>query len=389
MAFQQKRLVQDKSTQIVYMGDGVVTNGTKTLTYPIFIRLTQTQLILIGGKTSLMAVPTKEYTTRAGLKHKFFRDEEGALWRTEKGTTKAGFISNTELVTPPKWKAPLTIYLKATTAKYRQAASASTVNRKVTIKVPNSINSQQAALFFEKLAKALVVGWKFGKTIEVTTPLLKAERTKAETIPTTYLYIPVGIIEQGNLTGAGAISSGKGTQSKTIVYASILEAAAVKFGFTTVAVPGTAEIEKGTKLDGGAAKGGGKYVGWNVFANTKVYSQIWTDVSSQNDETKTAISNSSASVKVKCRFTVITNSVSIKTRKANSKSEYAYFAVPAGTPKGMIAKFILQFKNRPLSFQISTDGKFYGISQPLPPKKGLTVGGNRTKVRNRRRGAKK
>jgi hypothetical protein len=364
MAFLSKKKGQAREYETVYMGDKVVTNGSKTLTSPIFIRILRSTLVAIGAKDT-KKVPGKEYVTNRGLKHKFYRDSAGSVWVDETGTKNGIEHANSRPITGLQGGNKLILTLTKKLSA-RDRANGGDQYEKVTIALPSNINVAQAFEWALSVANASKVQHlKYGDAkIAVGETFKKSLKSGAKgKDPEVTVFVPIAENMGGPLTKAGAI--GKKAGSQTIIYAVMGAASALKFGFDKrFDALDEKEIIKGTSFTGLIAKSGGYGKTYKIFREPKAHNQIFTDAGKDTD-TKTSITVTGTAVKVKVRFTTRNNTADRGAIK--KKSSYAYFSVPAGTPVGVIQDAIMQFPARGRSFQVGSGSQF-GKSYDLPVK---------------------
>ena len=391
MAVQAKRIRStDKTKLIVYIGDQKNPKGED---YPIFIAVERGILNKIGGAKKFDKVPSGSYSTRAGLSYTIFKDDDGMLWKKTTGTVKGVNYSNTTLVTIGKYRNPLTLFLAKTEIRRVSGTTATApTSIKVRLQFPNvATEATVQAFILSTITPSLIVGQKFGKVLVATGKILKTTRgtpaSKKE--PQVVRYAIMGTITDGAANTNGALNQSKGKSAKSVVIAQFTEAAAEAFGFKNVQNSTASDVKEGTKIL--ASNSDKRFVGYSVVDKPILRDSVWSD--SGDDTSNQNLSYGGSGTTAKVRFNYVdTGRQSVASGRFASVSTYVKFACPSGTPVGMIAKFIVNLKRYGVSFQVSTDGKNYGTSYPLPSKPGMALprsAGNRDKVRNRRRGAKK
>jgi hypothetical protein len=393
MAIASKKVkVTDKARVIVYVGDQKNADGKD---YPIFISVPREVLKELGGVKKFDKVPSETYTTPSGLTYTVFKDNDGLLWKQVKGTKKGVNYSNTTLVTVGENKNPLIVYLTKTEVK-RVAGKTATAptTKEVKIKFPTYATSATVISWLTKnVADALTVGYKFGDVLIQTGKILKSTRgaTGSQKKPQTPKFSIMGTMVVGAANTGGGINKAKGKSDKAIIIATFSDKAAEQFGFTKVEPTEIKDITDGTKVVGNNADK--RFLGYSVVNKPVLRDAVWRE---SGENAAASLSTSGTGTTVKVRFNYLdTGRSSVATGKAVRTSTYVKFAVPSGVPVGMIAKFIVNLKRFGVSFQISTDGKNFGTSYPLPNKPGMglqritTTARTAGKVRNRRRGAKK
>lgn len=392
MAIQAKKVkASDRAKVIVYVGDQQNAQGQD---YPIFISAYREVLKELGGAKRFDKVPSSTYTTPSGLSYTVFKDADGLLWKQVKGTKKGVDYSNTTLVTVGGNRNPLTVYLTKTEVK-RVAGKTATAPTSKVVKLffPTYANAETVIGWFTKtVADALTVGYKFGDALIQTGRILKSTRggTGSQKKPQTPKYSIVGTMVKARINTDGGLNKSDAKKNKCVVIATFSDKAAEQFGFTKVDAADIKDITEGTKLTGLANDR--KFSGYSVVDKPVLRDSIW----GQQDDGSNQLASAGTGTTVKVRFNYLdAGSSSIATGKLARTSTYVKFAVPSGVPIGMIAKFIVNLKRYGVSFQISTDGKNFGTSYPLPNKPGMglqrvtTKARTAGKVRNRRRGARR
>lgn len=390
MAVQARKVKSaDKTKLIVYIGDQKNSKGED---YPIFIAVERGILGQLGGAKKFDKVPSGSYSTRAGLSYTIFKDDDGMLWKKTTGTVKGVNYSNTTLVTIGKYRNPLTLFLAKT--EIRRVSGTTTTaptSIKVRLQFPNVATEATVQEFILRaITPSLIVGQKFGKVLVATGKILKATRgtTASKKEPQVVRYAIMGTITDGAANTNGALNQSKGKSAKSVVIAQFTEAAAEAFGFKNVQSCTANDVKDGTKIL--ASNSDKRFIGYSVVDKPILRDSVWSD---SGDTSNQNLSYGGSGTTAKVRFNFVdTGRQSVASGKFVRTSTYVKFACPSGTPVGMIAKFIVNLKRYGVSFQISTDGKNYGTSYPLPSKPGMALPrsvGDRDKVRNRRRGAKK
>jgi hypothetical protein len=396
MPLQAKQRVKstDKAKIIVYVGDQ---QNAQSQTYPIFISVARNILTELGGVKKFGRVPIGTYLTDSGLTHSYFKDSDGLLWKKVTGIKKGVNYNHTSLVTVANCRNALTLYLAKTEVKKVPGKTSTTpTSKQVKLLFPSYVTEATVQEFIlAVITPSLIVGQKFGKTLTATGTILKATRgtPASKKLPQTPRYSIMGTITSGAANTNGALNKSAGKSSKSVVIAQFTEKAAEAFGFTGVVACTAKDVKEGTKIVGNNADK--RFTGFSVVDKPILHDSVWSDAGENSNQN---ISDSGTGVTVKVRFnylsTAVTQSPGGNGKRAPS-STYVKFACPAGTPVGMIAKFIVNLKRYGVSFQISTDGKNYGTSYPLPNKPGMglqrvtTTARTAGKVRNRRRGARR
>lgn len=373
----KKNLVNEYST--IFVGDKIVSVNDKPVSSPIFVKVLKRSLVKLGGfakfESYLRAEP---YKTASGLQHKYFRSE-GVLWVTETGKKGDNTYSNTTPVEAFFGDNKLTLTLKAKVPK-NVGGTIKQAHDTVTILLPASMNAEQVGAFVKSKLRDKIIAWKYGKVTENLSGLTKEKSTRKTVkkdknvdvgLP---FYMPVGVQVNGRLTKTGSQSKAIADTKNTVVYGVVYESSALVMGFKGTEESTEKDIKNGTKTGSGGSQGAGKYVNFQAFKTPKVYSQIWSNVSTKNDETKTPIAVSGTGLKVKLRYTSnkVTAIAGAKfDKKINSENTYAYFSVPAGTCLGLIMDFVMNLPIRPRSFQLGSGSQF-GNSYTVPSKSGST-----------------
>jgi hypothetical protein len=369
----KKNLVNEY--QVVYFGDKETKIGARKIESPIFIKVLKRHLVVLGALTKLPQIPSKSYTTQSGLTQKYYIDEQTKLiWKTQKGQKDGIEYENSEIVDPPIFNNELVLTLIKTSKNSKGTES----NIKISLGLPAFVTVTDVAKFIEVFKKALVK-WKFGTVTEnlqeLYTPIRKKATSggsrkastprgaKGKSKSEAPFYIPIG--RNTNTTGL-LKSGGAGKKSKTeskLVVAVIYNDSAKLLGYGKPKQTEKKNIESGTVFGQSKTKLSNTLIGFDAFEKPGLFSQIWEKVNDDSDGYRIeGLSDPGTGITVKCRYTRNAIASGSKIKKT---SEYAYFSVPSGTPKGLIGEFLTQVPSRPRSFQISTGGS-YGTSTLIP-----------------------
>jgi hypothetical protein len=354
------------------------------IAYPIFIKILRRHLALLGGVKKSEIVPSKVYKTAAGLEHRYTRDAKGTVWRVQTGIKNGIRYNNEAPVSPNTGGTPLILVLEKTigsSGTQRSGTQAGKVrsfrrqtNVKTRIPVPPICSLSDVNDFIQKIKKvAKLEGWKYGDASEnfVTGKSFSSGTSKKAggTSKKANWYIPVGKIYDQKVNTDG--SSNKSTGSRTdkgLVVATLSGKAALLLGLGKPREANAADIEKGTqyKTSKNNSIGSGRVdKEYTVFNKMIVYTQIWLDV--KDSKTKTCLTTPGTGVHVKIRFTKnrVVGDVIKKVNTVKSNSSYAHILLPAGTPIGFVHNALMTMPKIGRSFQVSLDGKKYGLSYSL------------------------
>jgi hypothetical protein len=374
MPLLSKKANQAKEYVVVQFSD----NDVDGVTSPVFIKILKSTIASLGGLKKLGKVDGT-YKTPSGLTHKYHRDPNGTVWRNVSGQKNGSTYDSTTVVNPMISGNKVTLDLfktKAVSTRGVGVTSKEIVNTKVSFHVPISVNKQQVADWIAVnfgAVSTVIKQWHFGKSTFFAGSEKKPEDNSLKDAKE--YFVPMGSIEVGKANKNGSVA--KAGKNDTLAVAVMRSASVLAFGFKKIESSSVAEIEKGTTLPGTAGKNdGGQASRYGVFKDAKCYSQIWTNVSTENTATQTPIAKPGKSLKVKCRFTKRSNSLRAPSksggkvkRSVEGKNSYAYFYCAAGTPHGLIHEAISNFPTRPRSFQVATGGgNSYGTSYEIPQK---------------------
>lgn len=382
MALKDRKRNQAREYSVIFFG---LSMDSKGRIYPLFIKVLKSTLVKLGlNNKVIQEVPSGTFDTNAGLNAKFTRDDQGTIYRRITGTKNGITYNEVSPVNPELGGAKLTITLEKKIGNTANTRTGTANNRRnstydVSLAIPPSANLEQVKFFINRLKLGSnVLSWKFGKTRE-TLRNFESKNAKKSVERIGNWLIPLAEINRNKLTKEGNFSKASGASVKTIVYAKIGENSAKLLGFTQPKESTDSDVKSGTKFASVANNAiGGKGLFYSVFQKMELYSQVWTKVSSDNKDTKTAVTVPGTGINIKVRFTQRKNAAprtSLKTRKTSgnrikSTNSYAYLQVPSGTPLGLIMMALSNMPKRGRSFQISTDGKTYGNSYDLPQKSG-------------------
>lgn len=354
-----------KEYSTIYFGDSERTVDGNKITSPIFVQILRSNLVLLKA-LKLVEIPKKEYKSAANLSLTFFKAADGLIWRNTKGEIDGKAYENSEVVTPPIFRKKLELTLIATQKNNKGLL----VHKKISIGLPLSVNAQQVASFILPFKGALVKS-KFGDSVTNFQYEIKDRAKNGSREAVAPWYIPIGL----NTVAQGVLKSGAvGKSTKTVdrlVVTTIKNSSAEKLGYTKALEASDKDIDTGTKFGKTQTISSGNLTGFSAFKSPTIYSQIWDDTNYKATGGKTPIASPGTEISVKVRFTQRKNAIfgiGGNGGKIKGKSAYAYLHVPAGTPKGLIAEFLMQTPKRGRSFQIAIGGASYGTSVPLPVK---------------------
>jgi hypothetical protein len=390
MALKTKKTNLASEYYIYYVCDKTVGD----ITSPNFEKALKRDLVKLGGVKKFEKIPSTTYRTQSGLAHKFRRSADGVVYCDVTGVVRGTNYSNTVVVDPPLGAAIVEITTSNAITR-RVAGQVVEVPEKIGLHFTPSLNREQIGLWTQEVlvpaGKALAI--KVGKDTELlalgavkvaakakaaindrkknSRPRgKKGSKVAASKAKIAYdqklavtTYIPLGeTTSNKSLTKAGGVNAGAGSKKK-IIYGVVYEDSAVLMGLAKLDLTSKAEAEKGTVLARGITASSGSFKDFKVFAKLKRYANVWTTASKDNKDTKTSVTNSGTAITVKMRYT--SNSVGSGNVIA-SNNQYAYMAVPSGTPVAFLMEALLQLPSRPRGFQISTGGTTYGKSYTLP-----------------------
>jgi hypothetical protein len=379
-----------KEYEIIFLTENVT---SENITYPVFIKITKANLALLGGAKKLGTVPSEEYTTPSGLKHKYLKTN-GLVWRNVTGTTKLGAkFESTEVAVPTRGTEvlkitvnkvrPLSIKGRAISSRNRFqnnriSARPTSEYKTISIRIPKTVNASQVAEFILSNfgnKGDLVQGWSIGTIKEWYGKKLPASVKNVEPP----VYLPMGVNVDARKLVDGSVGGGANNVSNTVVYAVANRDVAQKLGLTTVEESTQAALKSGTTFGTTNTQSEIRSITWKVFKKPQAFNQVWTSASVKGVATKTPIAVSGVNITVKCRYAKRLNTAAAaggtaRTGRIKTTVETVQFKCPAGTPKGMIAEFLMQVPRRPRSFAIAIGGSSkFGTSVPLPQKSGATA----------------
>jgi hypothetical protein len=355
---------------IVYIGDRETVVGKS----PILGHIDKSVIDFLGIKAGiLLKFPNGGvYRSVAGLEIDF-NVIDGVLWKATTGTAGGVTYNSNSPV-------PVTIHKNKLKIRVLDPKAASGT-KTLSIGIPpdaayaDALNFVKNVLNIDKIPK--VLSWTYGKVTE-SIRTFDGDKKKEKGESAGDYYIPVGIdADVKRNQGGGLSNASNGALGKKLIVATLKQKSAILLGFEQPqeAKADAATLAKGTfsslppiETKGGAATG----KRYKIFAKLALYSLILDE---QNGSVVPLSPGSGLSVKA--RYSVLssaktkdaTTGRNRKSGKARKSSKYASMSLPSGIPVAVVFDMLVNVPNRPTSFQVSTDGKTYGNSYPLPSKR--------------------